>query len=309
MTAQTEQPPLLDLGKSPRRLGWDRRKDALIRFWRVYQRDINGMVGGGILVAMIVIAIAAPLLASSRGLNPTLVNGPLNAGPSLHYPLGTDADGRSVLTELIWGSRISLLVGITATILSMVIGALIGVVSGHFGGIIDNLLMRFTDWFLVIPFLPLAIVLAIALGPSLPVIIFVIGVTSWPGTARIIRAQALAVETRPYLERSRALGARHWHLMYKHVLPNVMPLLLANTILTVADAILSESTLSFLGLGDPLRASWGEMLNEVFNTTGGSTGNVWWLLAPGLAIILVVMAFTMVGHAIETVLDPRLRER
>jgi peptide/nickel transport system permease protein len=160
-----------------------------------------------------------------------------------------------------------------------------------------------------VPFLPLAIVLAKTLGPSLGVIIFVIGITSWPGTARIIRAQAMAVETRPYLERSRALGAGHTHQMIRHVLPNVMPLLLANTILTVAGTILAETTLSFLGLGDPLRPSWGEMLNQAFFTGGGSAGNQIWLIAPGIAIILVVLSFTMVGHALESALDPKLRER
>jgi peptide/nickel transport system permease protein len=309
MSTQTLPKPQPAPAGSPRRIGWDRRKRAVARFWRLYRQDRAGMIGLIILGVMVVIALAAPLIASSRGLNVILANGPLDAGPSLHYPLGTDGDGRSVLTELIWGSRISLLVGITATILSMVIGAVFGVVAGHFGGIIDNVLMRITDWFLVIPFLPLAIVLAIALGPSLGVIIFVIGITSWPGTARIIRAQALAVEGRPYLERARALGARHWHIMTKHVLPNVMPLLLANTILTVAEAILAESTLSFLGLGDPLRQSWGEMLNRVFDYSGGSTGNPWWLLAPGIAIVAVVMAFTVIGRAVEVVLDPKLQER
>jgi peptide/nickel transport system permease protein len=161
----------------------------------------------------------------------------------------------------------------------------------------------------VIPFLPLAIVLARTYGKSLLVIIIVIGITSWPGTARIIRAQALAVETRPYLERARALGAGHWHQMTKHVLPNVMPLLLANTILTVAGTILSETTLSFLGLGDPTRASWGEMLNQGFTSGGMLAGNQLWLIAPGVAVILVVMAFTLVGHALESVLDPKLRDR
>lgn len=294
---------------SARRLAWQRRSASVVRFWSVYRRDRAGMIGLWILGVMIVVALAAPLIADPRGLNVTLANGPLNAGPSWTYPLGTDADGRSVLTVLIWGSRVSLTVGITATILSMVIGGLIGIIAGHFGGTLDNLLMRITDWFLVIPFLPLAIVLAVALGPSLGVIVFVIGVTSWPSTARIIRAQALGVESRPYLERSRVLGARHWHQMSRHVLPSVMALLLANTILTVADAILAESTLAFLGLGDPTRESWGEMLNQVFENNGGSVGNVWWLLAPGLAIILVVMAFTVVGHAVESALDPRLQER
>jgi len=261
------------------------------------------------LTVLVILALAAPLLASSRGLSAALSTNPANAGPGWHYPLGTDADGRSVLTELIWGARISLLIGFTATLLCIVIGAVVGIVAGHYGKVTDNLLMRVTDWFLVVPFLPLAIVLAKTLGPSLGVIIFVIGITSWPGTARIIRAQAMAVETRPYLERSRALGAGHRHLMVRHVLPNVMPLLLANTILTVAGTILAETTLSFLGLGDPLRPSWGEMLNQAFFTGGGSAGNQIWLIAPGIAIILVVLSFTMVGHALESALDPKLRER
>jgi peptide/nickel transport system permease protein len=298
-----------------RRIAWERRKRALAKFWTQYRNDRDGMIGLAILVLMIAVALAAPLLASSRGLNVTLATDPVNAGPGWHYPLGTDSDGRSVLTELIWGSRISLLIGFAATLLSMVIGAVIGIVAGHFGTLnswfgrqTDNVLMRVTDWFLVVPFLPLAIVLARTLGPSLHVIIIVIGVTSWPGTARIIRAQALAVETRPYLERARALGAGHWHQMSKHVLPNVMPLLLANTILTVAGTILAETTLSFLGLGDPTRASWGEMLNNAFSN-GVGTGNSLWLLAPGVAIIVVVMGFTLVGHAMEAVLNPKLRER
>lgn len=292
-----------------RQIARARRRRALAAFCREYRKDRGGMTGLVILVVLVAVALGAPLLANSSGLSAAAATYPANAGPGLHYPLGTDADGRSVLTVLIWGSRISLLIGFTATLLSMVIGAIIGIVAGHFGRILDNLLMRITDWFLVVPFLPLAIVLARTLGPSLGVIIFVIGVTSWPGTARIIRAQALAVETRPYLERSRALGAGHWHQMSKHVLPNVMPLLLANTILTVAGTILAETTLSFLGLGDPLRPSWGEMLNEAFFTGGGSVGNQLWLIAPGVAIIVVVMGFTLCGHALETVLDPKLRER
>jgi len=302
-TAPAPAPP------SARQLSWARRRRALAAFWREYRKDRSGVAGLIFLIVLVILALAAPLLASSRGLSAALSTNPANAGPGWHYPLGTDADGRSVLTELIWGSRISLLIGFTATLLSMVIGALIGIVAGHFGKIIDNVLMRVTDWFLVVPFLPLAIVLAKTLGPSLGVIIFVIGVTSWPGTARIIRAQALAVETRPYLERARALGAGHGHQMLKHVLPNVMPLLLANTILTVAGTILAETTLSFLGLGDPLRPSWGQMLNEAFFTGGGSSGNQLWLIAPGIAIIIVVMGFTLVGHALEAVFDPKLRER
>jgi peptide/nickel transport system permease protein len=302
-TAPAPAPP------SARQLTWARRRRALATFWREYRKDRSGVFGLIFLTVLVILALAAPLLANSRGLSAALSTNPANAGPGWHYPLGTDADGRSVLTELIWGARISLLIGFTATLLCVVIGAVVGIVAGHYGKITDNLLMRVTDWFLVVPFLPLAIVLAKTLGPSLGVIIFVIGITSWPGTARIIRAQAMAVETRPYLERSRALGAGHTHQMIRHVLPNVMPLLLANTILTVAGTILAETTLSFLGLGDPLRPSWGEMLNEAFFTGGGTAGNQIWLIAPGIAIILVVLSFTMVGHALESALDPKLRER
>jgi peptide/nickel transport system permease protein len=302
-TAPAPAPP------SARQLSWARRRRALAAFWREYRKDRSGVAGLIFLTVLVLLALAAPLLASSRGLSAALSTNPANAGPGWHYPLGTDADGRSVLTELIWGARISLLIGFTATLLCVVIGAVVGIVAGHYGKVTDNLLMRVTDWFLVVPFLPLAIVLAKTLGPSLGVIIFVIGITSWPGTARIIRAQAMAVETRPYLERSRALGAGHTHQMIRHVLPNVMPLLLANTILTVAGTILAETTLSFLGLGDPLRPSWGEMLNQAFFTGGGSAGNQIWLIAPGIAIILVVLSFTMVGHALESALDPKLRER
>ena len=173
--------------------------------------------------------------------------------PSTSYWLGTDDNGRSVLTLLIWGARVSLFVGLMATLISMLIGTVVGLTSGYFGGWAGAVLFRLTEWFLVIPFLPLAIVLASVLGRSLVNIVIVIGVTSWPGTALLIRSQTLSIKERPYLERSRALGAGHAHQIRRHVLPNVVPLVFANTTLAVAVAILSETTLSFLGLGDPTR--------------------------------------------------------
>jgi peptide/nickel transport system permease protein len=167
--------------------------------------------------------------------------------------------------------------------------------------------MRVTDWFLVIPFLPLAIVLASILGRSLLNVILVIGLTSWPGTARIVRAQTLSVKSRPFVERARALGGGHWHVVTRHVLPNVVPVIVANTVLVVAVAILSETTLSFLGLGDPLRISWGAILQFAFNGTAASRGAWWWLLPPGMCVVLVVLAFTMCGYALDEVVNPRLR--
>ena len=172
--------------------------------------------------------------------------------PTAGFPLGTDESGRSILALIVWGARISLVVGLAATVMSMLIGTVIGIMSGYFRGGLGLVLNRFTDWFLVIPFLPLAIVLATVLGASLINIIVVIGITTWPTTARLVRAQTLSIGARPYLERARALGAGDAHLMPRHILPNVMPLVLA---LTPDDlpAILTETTLTFLGLGDPPR--------------------------------------------------------
>ena len=214
-----------------------------------------------------------------------------------------------MFTLTVWGSRPSLIVGFFATIISVAIGAVIGIVAGYFGGKPETILMRLTDWFLVIPFLPLAIVLASILGRSLFVIIVVIGITSWPSTARVVRAQSLSVKTRPYVERARALGAGHWHLTSRHILPNVGPLIFANTVLLVAIAILSETTLSFLGLGDPLSTSWGTTLEQAFGAGAASSGQWWWLVPPGLAIVFVVLAFTLCGFALDEILNPKLRER
>ena len=268
------------------------------------------MVGLTILVAVALVALLVPVFSSRDALDVTKATGANLAPPSAQFPLGTDEAGRSVLTLTLWGARISLLVGVVATLLSMVIGATVGVTAGFFGGRwIDTILARIIDWFLVIPFLPLAIVLAAVLGRSLTNIIIVIGVTSWAGTARIIRAQTLSVRERPYVERARALGAGNLHIVGRHVLPNVFPLIFANTVLVVAIAILSESTLSFLGLGDPLAVSWGSMLEGAFTSGAVSAGAWWYLLAPGIAIVIVVLAFTMCGQALEEVFNPKLRER
>jgi peptide/nickel transport system permease protein len=295
--------------RSPRAIAWVRRRRGIRRVWSTYRKNKMGMAGLLILLFFLVVAFTAPLLANSKGLNAAFAKGEPLQSPSLKFPLGTDDLGRSVLTLTIWGSRISLLVGFLATILSMLIGSIVGLVAGFYGRWPETILMRLTDWFLVIPFLPLAIVLASILGRSLLIIVFVIGITSWPGTARVVRAQVLSVKERPYVERARALGAGNWHLITREILPNVFPLIFANTILVVAVAILSETTLSFLGLGDPLHVSWGTMLEFAFNGGAASTGAWWWLVPPGVSIVLVVLAFTMCGYALDEILNPRLRRR
>ncbi len=239
------------------------------------------MLGLTIFVLFAAIALLAPILFDESQLDVTKATGGVYENPSGQFWLGTDDSGRNVLALVAWGARISLLVGLCATVLAMVIGTAVGIASGHYRGLVAGVLNRLTDWFLVIPFLPLAIVLATVLGKSLLNIIIVIGVTSWPATARLIRAQTLSVEGRPYLERAKALGGSDLHQMTRHVLPNVMPLVLANTTLAVSISILSETTLSFLGLGDPTAVSWGTILDDAFASGAISAGAWWYLAAPG----------------------------
>ncbi|MFD1661829.1 ABC transporter permease [Streptomyces caeni] len=297
-----------DAAATPAAIARARRKAALAGFWRDYRSHRAGVLGLVMLGVFALVAVGAPLLADPAGLDITRVTAPSHAAPSPAYPLGTDENGRSILTLLIYGTRISLLVGLAATAISVAIGAAMGVAAGFYGRWLRSLLMGITDWFLVIPFLPLAIVLGTLFGASLLNIIVVIGITSWPGTARLVAAQALTVRSRPYLERAKALGADDWHQMTRHVLPNVMPLVLANTVLTVSVAILSETTLSFLGLGDPTQVSWGSILDHA-NGSGAMSRHEWWfVLPPGICVVLVVLGFTLVGRTLESVLNPRLRE-
>ncbi len=293
---------------SSRAIARARRAASLKRFARAFLRQRGGVAGLVIMLVFIALAASAPLLfpRDLLDITKTLGNKSLEA-PSSRFWLGTDENGRSILAVLVWGARTSLIVGLAGSLISMVLGTLIGIGSGHYRGFFGSVLQRLTDWFLVIPFIPLVVVLAAVLGQrGLGTIVLVLGVTSWPGTARLVRAQTLSVEGRPYLERAKVLGDSDWQQMTKHVLPNVMPLVLANTTLTVAIVILSETTLAFLGLGDPYRDSWGTMLEKATNAGAASTGAWWYLLPPGICVIVIVLAFTLIGRALEVVLNPRL---
>jgi peptide/nickel transport system permease protein len=286
-----------------------RRLQSLRSSARLFAQNKMGVAGLTILIAFVFMAAFADVLAPEARLSVTNAPGAPLEPPSARFWLGTDEYGRSVLDLVIQGSQISLLVGFLATGMSMLTGSLVGITAGYSGGWVDVLLMRFTDWFLVIPFLPLAIVLAAILGRSLFVIAFVIGVTTWPATARVVRAQVLTLKERSYVERARALGAGNSQIVSRHILPNVFPLIFANTILVVALAIYTEAILSFLGLGDPFNVSWGSILESAFAEGAISLGAWWYLVPPGLCIVLVVLGFTMCGYAFDEILDPRLRKR
>jgi peptide/nickel transport system permease protein len=286
-----------------------RRMQSVRRNWALFSRHRSGMFGLALLMFFIGIAILAPVLVNPDGLDLTKATGGVLEHPSSRYWLGTDDSGRPILTQLIFGARVSLFVGLTATLISMVIGTVVGLVSGYLEGWPAAVMFRITEWFLVIPFLPLALILATILGRGLFNIALVIGVTSWPATALLIRSQTLSIKERPYLERARVLGAGRFQQIVRHTLPNVMPMVFANTTLTVAAAILTETTLSFLGLGDPTRISWGTMLENAFAVGAITTGAWWYIVPPGICVVLVVLAFTLVGQALEDVFNPRLRSR
>ncbi len=283
-------------------------KKNLKSFWLIYSQNIMGLLGLGILTFFALMAIFGPYLVSITTLTIDGVTQVMHP-PTSNYWLGTDDLGKDVFAGVIIGSRVSLLVGLAATAISMTIGTSIGIISGFYGKFTDTLLMRFTDVFLVIPWLPLMLVMAALLGPSLGNIIFVIGITSWAGTARIIRSQTLSIKERPYVERARAIGSGDGHIMIYHILPNVFPLIFANTVLVAAIAILSETTLSFLGMGDPTQVTWGMMLHFAFSMGAVSFGAWWWLLPPGICVVLVVLSFTFIGYALDEVLNPKLRRR
>lgn len=277
-------------------------------FLRAVRSNSMAFVGAVILGIFVLVAIFGPMAVPFSTMEFGDVAEILNP-PSKEHLLGTDDMGRDVLANLISGARISLLIGGLATLISMGIGTLIGIVSGYFGKGIDTALMRFTDFFMVIPWLPLMMVLAAILGTSIWNIIFVIGITGWAGTARVVRSQTLSVKERQFVERTVSLGAGSGHIMAHHILPNVFPLVFANTVLVAAVAIVSETTLSFLGLGDPTTASWGMMLHYAFESGATSAGAYWYYLPPGICVVLVVLSFTLLGYAFDEILNPKLRKR
>lgn len=266
--------------------------------------DRQTMVGAVMLVIFVVIAIAAPLIAPH---SPTEKVGEVYAPPSSEFLLGLDDAGIDMLSLLIWGARVSLLVGFAASLMAMLIGGTIGILSGYLGGRTDNVLMRITDYFLVIPDVPLMIVAAAIWGQSLFNIVVIIAVIYWTSTARLIRAQVQSVREQVYVKRARALGAGNFRLIAKHVLPQVTPLLVANTVLTVAAAIFAETYIAFLGLGDPSQISWGKLIEN--SLSGGAIfRDAWWaIVPPGVCVTLVILACTMVGQSMEDALNPRLK--
>ena len=276
-------------------------------FWRVFRSNAMGLVGLIMLVIVIFVAVFAPILSpydpsSTQDVTTSDIYNP----PSAAHWLGTDDAGQDVLTNFIFGARVSLTIGFFAAFISLVIGGVFGIVAGFYGGRTETLLMRFTDIMLVIPDLPLMMVVIALTKPSIFNIILVIGLLYWTTTARMVRSQTLAVKSRKFVLRARAIGSGKGHIIRHHILPLVLPILVVQAVLVVSSAVLAESTLSFLGLGDPTALSWGQMLNYAFGRGAMSTGAWWALVVPGFGIVWVVLGLTLLGQGLEQILNPRL---
>ncbi len=272
-----------------------------------YLRNPMGIVGALMLLVVVVVAGFAPSLAPYNPRVRVEVDPEdILAPPDAEHMLGRDDAGKDVLSQLIYGARVSLIVGFTASFMSMFIGTAIGLVAGYYGGRIGNLIMRFVDFLMVIPDLPLMLVIIAVMGRGLLNIILVIGLLGWTYTARLVRSQVLSVKERQYVLRARAIGASDLRIILFHIFPQVLPLVIAQAVLDISVAILYESTLAFLGLGDPTLISWGMMLNFAFERA--ISRQAWWfLLPPGFAIVWVSLSLIMIGNTLDEIVNPRLR--
>ena len=274
-------------------------------WWDRLKRDPLAMTGLAVVVGLAVVAAAAPLFAPYD----PLVQGDLTTQaylpPGPDHWLGTDQFGRDLLSRIIYGARISLTIGFVAVAIAVVLGSLLGAVAGYAGGWVDAVIMRFTDMVMAFPRLVLLIMIIAIFEPSLTLIILVLGLTQWPGTARLVRGEVLSLREQEYIEAARALGFGRWRIILRHLLPNVMAPVIVAATLGIGNTIVLEAGLSFLGIGvQPPTPSWGTLVADGRQNLIGA----WWVATfPGLAIVVTVLAFNLVGDGLRDVLDPRLR--
>jgi peptide/nickel transport system permease protein len=271
---------------------------------RIIVKNRKGFVGLILLLIPVSMAVAPNLIAPY---NPwDIVDKPF-LPPSSKHLLGTNDVGQDIFSELVYGSRISLLVGVSAAIAAVFIGTIVGLFTGFYGGLLDDILSTITDVMLLLPILPFMILMAALLGQGYQNIVLTIAVFTWPGIARLIKAQVMSLKNFPYIEAAKAYGASSMRLMFRHILPQIYPLIVAFVILRTGGAILAEAALSFLGLGDPTQKSWGGMIYWAMNSGAISSGRWWWIVAPGIMITITVEATALIGYAIEEYVNPRLK--
>lgn len=270
-------------------------------------RNPKGAAGIGILVTMIVLTVGAPLFAPFGAREVGV--GPVLEGPSAEHLLGTDDFGRDMLSRFLYGGRLSLLIGVVSGVVATVVATLIGVPAGYYRGRLGRWLTTGIDMSLVFPPFLLVIVFAAYVGSSVFNIILILSLLSWPIPARTIKAKTVSVRENEFVESTSALGASDFTVMKDEVLPNVLPVVFANGVLQMVFTILMEAAVSFLGLGNPSQVSWGSMLYFAQKQGALSVGAWWWMVFPGLGIVITAFGFTLLGTALDEVLNPRLQRR
>ncbi len=291
--------------------GTSYQMERLKENWAVFRENLLGKLGLFLLSIFALMAICSfipplidPMYHPMSGVDPQVSH---SVGPSLRHWLGTDFIGRDILSQLLAGARIAFMVGISAAFMSIFLGTIIGMVAGYAGKTVDSLLMRFADMIMVMPTLLVVLILSSLFGQlNIWTIVLLIALFRWPGVSRVIRAQTLSLKQRPFIDAARVAGASHFRIIFKHIMPNVLPLALLYMTFRVTSAIIIEAALAFLGFGDPGTVSWGMMLQWVWKT-GHMFQAPYWLLPPGICISLITLSFYMLGRAMDEVLDPRLR--
>lgn len=286
-------------------------KQSFTNVFKILTKNKAGLVGLIIFTIFLIIAIFASFIAPY---DPMEMNFDANGAikrlqpPSTSHLLGTTWMGRDVFSQMIMGSRIAMIVGILSAICVVFVGTNIGLVAGYHGGKVDNVIMRIVDIIYGIPFLPFALILVAVLGPGIKNIILAIVLITWRNSSRVIRSQVLTLKNRTFIEAARLTGASDFRILYKHIAPNVLPLSLVYVALSMASAIMTEASLSFLGFGDPTVSSWGKILYSCYSSQAMFKA-WWWMLPPGIAITLLVLSGFLMSKAFEEVANPKLRER
>ncbi|MFX0200924.1 MAG: ABC transporter permease [Candidatus Hodarchaeota archaeon] len=300
-------PEVSGLDAESRRIYEGQLKARIGRFWKEYRGYKRGLAGLFMVGGLALVAIFAPIIAPYDP-NQLVVARPFTP-PNGNNWLGTNDLGQDIFSQLVYSARISLSIAILIALTTIIIATIVGIIAGYYGGKVDQVLMSFTDIFLVLPGIPLIIIVAAYLGPGFWNIVFVISILSWPGAARIIRAQTLSIKERSFVEATQALGGSHAFVMINCILPNVLPLIFANAVLRVVDAILLEAMVSFLGLGDPTRESWGTMLYYAQQGMAFGVGAWWWVISPGLCISIAAFGCSLIGTTLDGIFNPRLTTR
>jgi peptide/nickel transport system permease protein len=276
------------------------------QFFHLLVGHSMGRIGAILIASVLIAAVFAPYLGTVDPQASGNREDILNAPSTIHW-LGTDDLGRDVWSQIIFGSRVSLAIGLITAFVTVVTGTLIGLIAGYYGGWIEEIMVKIIDFFMMLPVLPLMIILAAVLGPNLWNIILVLSIVSWPTTARVVRSQVLSIKERPYVEAARCIGAGNTRLMFGEIMPNVLPLMFAQAVLMITYAIYGEAVLAFLGLGDPTRISWGSMLHFAFES-GVMARSPWWIGPPIGGIIILIVGFSLLGTAVTDVLTPQYKE-